>query len=443
VIDDDTILSALAPLNADQTLGRYQLLTPIGRGGMAVVWAARQTGSRGFSKMVAIKVMLPHLSADPRFERMFLKEAEIASRIRHANVCEILDLGEEDKVLYLAMEWVDGDPLTLLLGAGLPVDVLAHIVAEAGRGLAAAHALGVVHRDVSPQNVLTTVDGRVKIVDFGVAKAATFGDQTTQSGFLKGKVGYVAPEQVNSVDADERTDVFALGVVLYELTTGVHPFRGPTDLATLLAVASTDPATPPSEQSPDYPPALEAIVMRALQKDAAHRYPSMDDFARDLDAFVGDAAAIRSRTQDALRAALDERRLARAARLEKAEQAFEARKKKPVLTPPRETRHGVLIASVLALALGVGIGTVGRFGNATPAIAVSDDTPPPVTPVAVVPALPESVTPVVQQPEAAPSARRRIARPASRPVEEPAPSAPTAPPAPSTATGPRFREPGF
>jgi eukaryotic-like serine/threonine-protein kinase len=275
VAGDDEILSALAPLNADQTLGRYELLTPIGRGGMAVVWAARLQGSRGFSRMVAIKVMLPHLSVDPRFERMFLREAKIASRIRHPNVCEIADLGEQDGLLYLVMEWVDGDSLATVMradGESLPHDVAAHIVAEAGRGLHAAHELtsddgehlDVVHRDVSPQNILVTTSGTVQIVDFGVAKAANDGEQTTQSGFTKGKVGYVAPEQVNGARVDARTDVFALGVVLYELTTHVHPFRGPTDLATLLAVASTDPLKDPREVDPAYPPELAAFVTRAV-----------------------------------------------------------------------------------------------------------------------------------------------------------------------------------
>lgn len=294
----DAVLSALGPLNAEQTLGRYELLTPIGRGGTAVVWAARPKGNRGLSGLVAVKIMLPHLSADPRFEQMFLREATIASRIHHANVCEILDLGEDDGVLFLAMQWIDGDSLatvmTALDGVPPPIGPSVRLIADAGRGLHVAHGLhteggeplGVVHRDVSPQNVLVTADGSAKIVDFGIAKAATGQEQTTLTGFIKGKVAYVAPEQINGAPVDARTDVFALGVILYELTVGTHPFRGATELATLLAIASTDPARRPSDVVASYPSDLEAVVTKAIEKDPAERYPSMAAMVAALDAFL-------------------------------------------------------------------------------------------------------------------------------------------------------------
>ena len=229
VSDDDAILGALATLSGGQTLGRYELLTPVGRGGMALVWAARLSGAHGFSKLVAIKTILPHLASDPRFEQLFLREARIASRIHHPNVCQILDLGEQSSVLYLVMEWVDGASLMTFVEAGaqkLPLEVAVHVVAEAGRGLEAAHELGVVHRDVSPHNILVTAEAAVKIVDFGVAKATLDHDQTTQSGFLKGKVAYVAPEQVNEAAADVRSDVFALSLIHISCSNEpTHPKR--------------------------------------------------------------------------------------------------------------------------------------------------------------------------------------------------------------------------
>ena len=288
--------AALAALNDEQTLGRYELLAPLGRGGMAVVWAARLHGTRGFSKLVALKTMLPALSSDPRFERMFLTEAEIASRIKHPNVGEILDLGEDNGVLYFAMELVDGEALSTLMrvcedaGEEIPYAVAARIIAQSARGLHAAHELqddegrrvGVIHRDVSPQNILVGVDGLVKIVDFGVAKAAQRSENVTSSGFIKGKVAYLAPEQVAGPNVDARVDVFALGAVLYELTARRHPFRAGTDLATLLEISSDDPAPRPSR--PDYPDALWAIVSRALSKDPSQRHASMRELAQELEA---------------------------------------------------------------------------------------------------------------------------------------------------------------
>src|SRR5262245_33885001 len=232
--------AAIGTLSAGSALGRYELLLPVAQGGMATVWAARMKGTRGVAKIVAVKTMLPALSNDPRFESMFLSEATIASRIKHPNVCEIFDLGEEDKVLYLVMEWIDGESLVTLMGdchrQGRPVPamVAARIVLDAARGLHAAHELrdesgalvGVVHRDVSPHNILVTYDGLVKIVDFGVAKAFARSDQqATVAGHLKGKALFMAPEQALCDELDRRADVFALGIVLYQLVTGTNPFR--------------------------------------------------------------------------------------------------------------------------------------------------------------------------------------------------------------------------
>ncbi|KYF84623.1 protein kinase, partial [Sorangium cellulosum] len=284
-----------------QLLGRYELLIAIAQGGMGTVWAARERGgAAGGDRIVAVKTMLPALSSDPRCKRMFLTESRIASRIKHPNVCAILDQGEQNGVLYFVMEWIDGDALVALLGGStrkqgrpLPLPVAVRIAIESARGLHAAHELrddsgalvGLVHRDVSPHNILITRDGSVKIADFGVAKAmAQVDNPTTNTGHMKGKILFMAPEQVYSEQLDRRSDIFALGIVLYQLTTGTHPFAASHDLATMARIARPEPVDPPSSLVPDYPPALEAAVVRALAKDPAERFATMAELAEALEA---------------------------------------------------------------------------------------------------------------------------------------------------------------
>lgn len=277
-------------------LGRYELLLPIAAGGMAMVWAARVKGTRGFQKIVAVKTMLSKLTEDEQFEQMFLDEASLASQIRHPNVVEISDLGEQDGVLYLAMEWIDGVPLNLLMKTakpvgGVPLPIAVRIVMNACAGLHAAHELrdakgqliGLVHRDVSPQNILVTYDGVSKVVDFGVAKATAMGGGATVAGQLKGKVSYMAPEQVRGEAIDRRVDVFAMGIVLYALTTGKHPFRRETEAATMYTIASDEAVIAPRKFLPGYPASLEAVVLKALAKNANDRYASASEMQRALD----------------------------------------------------------------------------------------------------------------------------------------------------------------
>ncbi len=277
-------------------LGRYELLMPIAAGGMAMVWAARLKGTRGFQKIVAVKTMLPKLSEDDQFEQMFLDEASLASKVRHPNAVEVLDLGEQDGVLFLAMEWIDGVPLNQLMKAakhngGVPPTVAMRIVMQACAGLHAAHELtdgkgkllGLVHRDISPQNILVTFDGVAKVVDFGVAKATALGDGATQAGQLKGKVSYMAPEQVRGESIDRRSDVFAMGIVLYALTTGKHPFRKESEGATLFAITAPDPVIAPRKFVPDYPQPLQDVLLKALEKDRDLRYSSASELLRALD----------------------------------------------------------------------------------------------------------------------------------------------------------------
>jgi eukaryotic-like serine/threonine-protein kinase len=287
----------LGDVGAGHVLGRYELLMPIATGGMATVWAARLKGTRGFQKIVAIKTILPQLSEDPTFEQMFLDEASLASRIRHPNVAQILDLGEEAGVLFIVMDWVEGEPLSAVLKAAsrdtgsIPLPITIRIISQAAAGLHAAHELrdesgnmlGLVHRDASPQNILVTFDGVVKVVDFGIAKAAGRGSADTNAGQIKGKAAYMSPEQVKGGELDRRTDVFALGTILYLMTTGRHPFRGANDVATLYSISSDSPVMLPSKLIRNFPLSLEAVVMKALAKDPRERFASAHDLQRALD----------------------------------------------------------------------------------------------------------------------------------------------------------------
>jgi serine/threonine-protein kinase len=290
-----------ADREAGTRLGRYELLVPVARGGMARVWAARLHGQRGFQKLVAIKTILPHLAEEAEFERMFLDEARIASGVHHPNVCEIYELGEEKQTLYLVMEWVNGDSLARVMRAtgkteAIDARIAARVMADACAGLHAAHeltdddgrALGVVHRDLSPHNILLTADGTAKVADFGVAKALGQLHEATSAGQLKGKIAYMAPEQVTGGAIDRRSDVFSLGCVLYEATTGQRPFRGDGDHQVMHAVLKGE-VTPPTTLVRNYPQELERIVLRALSPQPILRYPTAERMRFALEEFLSSA----------------------------------------------------------------------------------------------------------------------------------------------------------
>jgi eukaryotic-like serine/threonine-protein kinase len=285
-------------------LGRYELLLPIASGGMATVWVARLKGSRGFSKTVAVKTILPSLSDDPTFEQMFLDEATLASKIQHPNVAQIIDLGEEDEVLFLAMEWVDGESLSTLSkfsrknGTDIPLRVGLKIISQAAAGLHAAHELTdeddrlleLVHRDVSPQNILVSSTGLVKIVDFGVAKAMGRGGETT-AGQLKGKVPFMSPEQARGAKVDRRTDIFALGIILYRLATGAHPFLDDSDVRTMRNII-TRPVMPPRVKNPSLSTEIERVILRALAKDPEKRPQTAAELEVELEAAIAASPSV-------------------------------------------------------------------------------------------------------------------------------------------------------
>jgi hypothetical protein len=283
-----------SPLAPGYKLDRYELLCPIAEGGMASVWIARQTGKHGFRKLVAIKTILPKYAAEPKFQRMFIDEARIASRIEHANVTQILDVGEQHGVTYLVMEYVDGDALSRIHRVAdkkskpIPLGVLLRVLADVCGGLHAAHELrdegglplGVVHRDVSPQNVLVTTRGAAKLIDFGIAKARDRLAGDTNADQMKGKVHYMAPEHAVGRPTDRRADVWAVGAVLYHLLAGKPPYEGDNQIQTLFLLSS---GRPPVPLPPGVDPHVVAVVKRALSQRADARYATAAELQAALE----------------------------------------------------------------------------------------------------------------------------------------------------------------
>jgi eukaryotic-like serine/threonine-protein kinase len=311
-------------LQAGDVLGRYELLLPIARGGMGQVWAARLHGTRGFQKLVAVKTILPTDDDPGKLESMLFEEAALASLIRHPNVVETLDLGErDDGLMYLAMEWVAGESLDTILrtaasSGGVPLPLVVHFISQALLGLEAAHEardakgekLGLVHRDISPQNLLVTYAGVVKLIDFGVAKTTQQVSQPTEEGVVKGKFAYMAPEQLRSEPLDARADLFAMGIVLYRAATGTHPFHANNMAATIHAILTHEPSKP-SEIARHCPQDLDAVIMRALAKDRDARFASAHEMMIALERTVDVTARGQAeRASEAFMRRLFERRMA-------------------------------------------------------------------------------------------------------------------------------------
>jgi eukaryotic-like serine/threonine-protein kinase len=279
-------------------LGRYTLLRSLGAGGMAELFLARADGIEGFAKLVALKRILPHKATNERFVRMLLNEARLVAGLDHPNIAQVHDIGLEHGGYFFAMEYVHGQDLAHVLHRAphhkLHLENALHIAIGVCAGLHCAHIardatgrpLDIVHRDVSPSNVLVSYQGAVKLVDFGVAKAATLVSETRE-GVIKGKHGYMSPEQCLGDPLDRRSDVFAVGILLWEMTVGrrLYMFKG--ELASLQRIVYAD-APRPSKLDPQYPEQLEHIVMRALARDPRQRYQSAEQLQIDLEQFALD-----------------------------------------------------------------------------------------------------------------------------------------------------------
>jgi len=279
-------------VHAGRTLGgRYTLRRLIAKGGMAEVWEGEDAV---LGRAVAVKVLYPHLAHDASFSERFRLEAIAAARLAHPNVVATYDTGIDDGLAFIVMELVEGHTLRHELADGpLPPALAVDIAAQVADALDYAHGAGVVHRDVKPANILLRPDGQAKVADFGIAKAV-LGDEPardlTRTGTIIGTAKYLSPEQVDGRPLDGRSDVYALGVVLYEMLCGQPPFTGDTEMAIGVQHLSARPASPRSVR-PDVPPALEAIVMRALEKAPADRFPSATAMRAALLQVSGDAAA--------------------------------------------------------------------------------------------------------------------------------------------------------
>jgi serine/threonine protein kinase len=282
--------------------GRYTLLRRLAVGGMAEIYLARQDAMAGFEKEVVIKRLRPELAGDPRIVEMFLDEARIGALLNHPNIVHVYDVDEDDGIPYIAMEYIVGEELNELcrrgiaLGRFLPLEHAVELMRQAAAGMGYFHAkrgaehsalqgqpLEIVHLDISPSNLLVTQDGFMKLIDFGIAKAR---GQRTRGDVIPGKLSYMSPEQATRGEIDHRSDVYSLGIVLYEITVGKRLFRGAAN--EIVEKLTAGAIEPPTFVKRTFPPALEAIVMRTLEKHPDARYQSAYDLADDLETFLRD-----------------------------------------------------------------------------------------------------------------------------------------------------------
>ncbi len=283
----------------NETLGKYTLVRKLATGGMAEVFLANIDGPGGFQKQVVVKRILPHFAQDESFVAMFLGEATLAAQLNHSNLVQIFDFGHTDGQYFLAMEYIDGPNLRSLAKVSrehsgpMPIAIAAKLVSHAAEGLHHAHELkdkqghpmGLVHRDVSPDNVLLSRSGAVKVVDFGIAKATT-APSVTRSGVIKGKLAYMPPEQLQRQPVDRRADVYSLGMVLYELLSGEMPFDASSEVSIIQAVMGERPFFPLPQRRPEVPATLSDIVNRCLEKDPSARFETAKALQVELERFL-------------------------------------------------------------------------------------------------------------------------------------------------------------
>ena len=281
-----------------QQFGRFQLLKKIATGGMAEIHIVKQRGMGGFEKLVVIKKLLEKLTANRQFVQMFLNEAKIAARLSHPNVVQIYDLGFADGNFFIAMEYIQGENLRAMFKVcrrektAVPLEHILKIASQICEGLHHAHTktdvfgnpLNIVHCDVSPQNIIVSYEGVVKIVDFGIAKAATLYEDT-MPGHVKGKLAYMSPEQCKGEPVDARSDIFSLGIVLWELVTGRRLYSLATP-AEIVGAITTRASPPPRQLNPGLPGDIDAIINRCLQKNPEDRFSSALEINRRLEDFI-------------------------------------------------------------------------------------------------------------------------------------------------------------
>jgi len=293
---------------APRRFGQYLLIRKLAEGGMAEIFLAKQLGAEGFERDVVIKCMLDHFSRHQDFIAMFLDEARLAARLHHPNIVQITDLGVADGRYFICMEYLAGEDLEMVVArAGqqrqpVPIPIAARIMLSALEGLEFAHGyqeqgrlVELVHRDISPSNILVTFQGTVKVLDFGIAKASSRVTQT-QPGLLKGKWGYMSPEQARGEPIDARSDLFSLGITFHELLTGRRVFERDHEIGVLLALMA-HPIPAPSTLRPEIPAALERIIMKALEREREARYPSASAMRADLEEFLRSTPSIPGTTQ--------------------------------------------------------------------------------------------------------------------------------------------------
>jgi tRNA A-37 threonylcarbamoyl transferase component Bud32 len=286
-------------------VGRYDLVEHLASGGMAEIFLARHRGEAGFAKELVLKILQGRYAEHPEVVRMFLDEARLAAKLNHPNVVDVYDVGLDDGLRYIAMEHIRGKTLTevvrraIEVSRPLPLDQAAYLVGETAAGLAYMHdgndgrgrPFRIVHRDISPSNLILSLSGQVKIIDFGIAREADGGEGAgeEESGARPGKFSYMSPEQVRGGPLDGRSDIFSLGTILYEITLGKRLWRGPKELVMRRIVEEKAP--PPTYVNRSYPPALELVVQKALEKRPEDRYQSAGDLFHDLEQFLVAAGA--------------------------------------------------------------------------------------------------------------------------------------------------------
>jgi eukaryotic-like serine/threonine-protein kinase len=439
-----------APPLLGRTVGRYALFDEIAAGGMATVHLGRLMGQVGFSRTVAIKRLHPHFAKDPDFVSMFLDEARLVGRIRHPNVVPTLDVVQEDGELLLVMEYVQGESFSKLLRRSRsqaqppPIPIVATVLVGVLHGLHAAHeargengeSLQIVHRDVSPQNILVGTDGVARLLDFGAAKAAQR-SQTTQGGQLKGKLAYMSPEQVSCDEIDRRCDVFAAGVVLWEALSGKRLFEADNDARVMKKVLSGE-IPPPSSIAAGVSPRFDEICARALSRDRTGRYATARDMALAIEkaSSLATASEVGSWVEQVAHDAI----ALRAARVTEVESRSDIFVKgsqpadievtlaedPPVApTPPRRTLAIVALALLLlgvAASAGFALARVEQTPPARDLGARSAEAPVAVPTTPMVPS-PPLVPPIAPSASAAPAPAAPVAKASTTPAPQTPPAA--------------------